>query len=489
MSHAIRGLMRQGIFFCIFFPSLLHALPPWADVRRVEHFQLLRQLANRAEIASVWPGFFLSARALALHDTAGKAYVFLDHPCDMPEASTDRSLSHVCFFDDLLLPPGITTDTPIGRDHAVTMTWDQKYPTYIHEAFHTFQHEHNFILGQPLTLEHFQTPESMSLMEAEQEALAHALQAHTIKERVKKVADFITLRRFRYEILPPDEQRAEQALETLEGTARYVEQSSIAALFALRQEEALRLFSPEAAASKEQQQSALIAALLKPLDNHAISRGRYYETGAAISLLLDFRQASSWKERLSTGATLYEIFTKEFAGGGASMTVKQQYDIAQRTRRYAVWLTAEREYSDQQLVRFFAQPGVKLTLRLPYSLGGFSSSANSPLQLPNKQILNGVGSSVGKEDKTSDGTGVRFTLRGEILQSMFPGAFAFSMFLDDTPAGVQLSVANEDLSKLPLGSYKGKISLRHGSAMIEAPMAVVEVGERSIDIQLSEANK
>jgi len=235
---------------------------------------------DAAGAGRVWPGFDPSAWPVALFD--GNQTILLRHPnppgefAPMPDRAGVLRMPgrHPAVVSNSTREiAGVRTATVVATpDRSVESTMLAS----IEEVFHVFflgRHANvrpNEMVryGYPVKAER-----NLALLLAEDEALARALEAGSAQQAATWVAAALRIRRERVSGLGGDVRAFETALEMMEGTANYVARVAVG----------------EAA-------GATAARLREPRAADGI-RWRFYDSGAAVCLLLD-RFEPGWKTRI-----------------------------------------------------------------------------------------------------------------------------------------------------------------------------------------------
>jgi hypothetical protein len=257
-------------------------------------FALLRTIDDVAA-RQAWPGFQLTDWPLALFD--GTRTLLLRHPAPPPE------------FTPLAGHPGVLVAT--GRHPAVASnstvdlagvrtatviatpgsSRESTLLAYVEEVFHVFWLRRHAAF-RPNEMARYAYPmkdaRNLQRVLAEDEALARALEAPDGAQAAAWAATIIALRREREPWLTPDDRAFETGLEMMEGTANAVARTVVG----LEPSETARRLRAERAADQ--------------------LRWRYYDSGAAICLILD-RLQPDWKTRIDNDAALTTMALLEVA--------------------------------------------------------------------------------------------------------------------------------------------------------------------------------
>lgn len=262
--------------------AALPAQPPQATTQppAVPHdaFAFVRAL-DEAAARGVWPGFSPSGIPVALYD--GEQTILLRHPSPPPEFSPMPGRPGVLIAKGR--HPAVTGNSTreIGGVRTATVIATPAQPVertmlaVVEEVFHVFWlARHPSFRPNEMARYAYPVDEADNLrgLLAEDEALARALEAQRIDDAAGWAADALAIRRERVPKLAEDIHAYETSLETMEGTANYVARVSVGEPTSRTVE---RLRAPRLAEDV---------------------RWRFYDTGAALCLLLD-RLSPGWQER------------------------------------------------------------------------------------------------------------------------------------------------------------------------------------------------
>ena len=241
-------------------------------------FAFVRAL-DEAAARGVWPGFSPSGIPIALYD--GERTVLLRHPSPPPEFSPMPGRPGVLVAGGRY--PAVTSNSTreIGGVRTATVIATPAEPVertmlaVVEEVFHVF-----WLAGHPSfrpnEMARYAYPlddaENLGRLAAEDEALARALEAPRLDAAADWAAAALAIRRERVPRLAEDVRAYETSLEMMEGTANYVARVSVG-----------------------EPSSRTVERLRTPRPAEDI-RWRFYDTGAALCLLLD-RVRPGWQER------------------------------------------------------------------------------------------------------------------------------------------------------------------------------------------------
>jgi hypothetical protein len=227
----------------------------------------------------VWPGFDPSTIPVALYD--GENTILLRHPSPPPEFSPMPGRLGVLVAKGRY--PGVAGNSTreIGGVRTATVIARPAQPVEgailatVEEVFHVFWLARHPSF-RPNELSRYAYPvkdvDNLRRLLAEDEALARALEAKPTGDAARWVVAALEIRRERIPSLTEDVRSFETALEMMEGTANYVARVAVG--------------EPPARTAERLRAS-------RPAES---IRWRFYDTGAALCLLLD-RLSPGWQER------------------------------------------------------------------------------------------------------------------------------------------------------------------------------------------------
>jgi len=264
-------------------------------------FAFVRAL-DEAAARGVWPGFSPTGIPVALFD--GEHTILLRHPSPPTEFSPMAGRPGVLFVNGR--HPGVTGNSTreIGGVRTATVIATPAQPVertmlaVVEEVFHVFWLARHPSF-RPNEMARYAYPlddvENLGRLVAEDEALARALEAQRIDDAAGWAAAALGIRRERVTRLAEDTRVYETSLEMMEGTANYVARVSVGEP-ASRTVERLRT--------------------TRPAED---IRWRFYDTGAALCLLLD-RLSAGWQERSDRQPALpmVELMDEALRGRGAA---------------------------------------------------------------------------------------------------------------------------------------------------------------------------
>ena len=274
-------------------------------------FAFVRAL-DEAAARGVWPGFSPTGIPVALFD--GEHTILLRHPSPPPEFSPMPGRPGVLFVNGR--HPGVTGNSTreIGGVRTATVIATPAQPVertmlaVVEEVFHVFWLARHPSF-RPNELARYVYPvddvENLGRLIAEDEALARALEAQRIDDAAGWAAAALGFRRERVTRLAEDVRVYETSLEMMEGTANYVARVSVGEPV---QKTADRLRAP------------------RPAED---IRWRFYDTGAALCLLLD-RLSPGWQARSDhqPALTMVELMEEALRARGVAAAAFPEAETA-----------------------------------------------------------------------------------------------------------------------------------------------------------------
>jgi hypothetical protein len=265
-----------------------------AQVPADDVFVLLRTIDDVAA-RQAWPGFRLSDWPLAVFD--GAQTLLLRHPAPPPEFTPLGGHPGVLVVTGR--HPAVASNSTVDLAGARTATViatpgsnrESTLLAYVEEMFHVFWLRRHATF-RPNEVARYTYPmkdaRNLQRVLAEDEALARALEAQDGAQAAAWAATMAALRRERAPWLTPDDRAFETGLEMMEGTANAVARTVVG----LESSETATRLRAERAADQ--------------------LRWRYYDSGAAICLILD-RLQPNWKTRIDNDTDLTTMALLEAA--------------------------------------------------------------------------------------------------------------------------------------------------------------------------------
>lgn len=264
------------------------------------------------EVGEAWPGFRLTDWPVAVFD--GTVTLLLHHPS--PPAAFKPIVRWPVARVYSGRYPGVAGNSTveIGGTRTATVVAgpgpasESVRLAYVEELFHVFWFQRHADL-RPNEMTRYSYPiknaRNLELMLAEDEALARALDAGDAAAAASWAATAFRLRAEREGLLTADARAFETGLEMMEGVANYVARGAVG----LKPGETARRLRDERQADQ--------------------IRWRYYESGAAICLLLD-RLVPAWKGRIDSepGQTTIALLQNAVSRGSAHATPFSPADMA-----------------------------------------------------------------------------------------------------------------------------------------------------------------
>ena len=274
-------------------------------------FAFVRAL-DEAAARGVWPGFSPSGIPVALYD--GEHTILLRHPSPPPEFSPMAGRPGV--FIAKGRHPAVTGNSTreIGGVRTATVIATPAQPVertmlaVVEEVFHVFWLARHPSF-RPNEMARYAYPlddaENLGRLLAEDEALARALEAQRIDNAAGWAAAALGIRRERVLRLADDVRAYETSLEMMEGTANYVARVSVG-----------------------EPASRTVERLRAPRPAEDV-RWRFYDTGAALCLLLD-RLSPGWQERSDRqpALTIVELMDAALRGRDAAAAAFSEAEAA-----------------------------------------------------------------------------------------------------------------------------------------------------------------
>lgn len=327
-------------------------------------FTYIRALDDAAS-RGVWPGFNPAGIPVALFD--GENTILLRHPSPPPE------FSPVPGRPGVLLAPGrypavvgnSTRDIGGVRTATVIATPEQSVErtmlAVVEEVFHVFWlGRHPAFRPDELARYAYPVEDAGNLRRllAEDEALARALDAASTEEAARWSAAALSIRGERVPALTDEVRAFETALEMMEGTANYVARVAVG----------------EPAAKTAER-----------LRNHRPAEGirwRFYDTGAALCLLLD-RLSPGWQERTErqpdlTTVELVEAAVRARAVEPAAFSTSDASTLLARSEADVADLSSRRRLLRTELLE---RQGARVTVELEDGAEPFRVQRFDPINL------------------------------------------------------------------------------------------------------------
>ncbi len=272
-------------------------------------FAFVRAL-DEAAARGVWPGFSPSGIPVALSD--GEHTMLLRHPSPPPEFSPMPGRPGVLIAKGR--HPAVTGNSTreIGGVRTATVIATPSQPVertmlaVVEEVFHvfwlarhpSFRPNEMARYGYPLD-----NADNLRALLAEDEALARALEAQGAGDAADWTAVALAIRRERVPRLVEDVRAYETSLEMMEGTANYVARVSVG-----------------------EPTSRTVERLRAPRPAEDV-RWRFYDTGAALCLLLD-RLSPGWQARSDRepALTIVELMDEALRGRHAAAAAFSKAD-------------------------------------------------------------------------------------------------------------------------------------------------------------------
>jgi hypothetical protein len=264
-------------------------------------FAFVRAL-DEAAARGVWPGFRPSGIPVALYD--GEHTILLRHPSPPPEFSPMSGRPGVLIATGRHLAVTSNSTREIGGVRTATVIATPSEPVertmlaVVEEVFHVFWLARHPSF-RPNEMARYAYPvdeaDNLHALLAEDEALARALEAQRIDDAAGWAAVSLAIRRERVPRMAEDVRTFEVSLVMVEGTANYVARVSVG-----------------------EPASRTVDRLRAPRPAEDV-RWRFYDTGAALCLLLD-RLSPGWQARSDRqpALTIVELMEEALRGRDAA---------------------------------------------------------------------------------------------------------------------------------------------------------------------------
>jgi hypothetical protein len=332
-----------------------------AQTNVVDPFAVIAAFDRAADL-DLWPGFDATTFPIAIYD--GERTLLLRHPSPPEEFQPLQGHEAVWVYAGKHPAMRWNSTADIGGTLTATLLLTiepgRAADYEAHILFHEVFHLHSRPLHpswRPNEMWRYSYPmndlENYRQLLLEEEALARAMQAESHSVAASWAAAAVAIRRDRQAKLSEEHRTYETALELQEGTAVYMGRSTIGTA-----DETLRL--------------------LEDRGPEGI-RWRCYETGAAISVILD-RLAPSWKQTLdaepeTTFADLLGSALTPLNTPVAAFSDEEHTEIAERAKAAIAGLSAERA----ELYEDFNSRGTRIVIRLADQNERFSFERFDPM--------------------------------------------------------------------------------------------------------------
>jgi len=341
---------------------------------------------------SIWPGYDLSEMPLMIYipdkwalllNAPPSADGFTGYPETWPDLQT-HVLYHSGSYDDLsgqlafdveIDSLAVAAVSPLGRDERSML----EYVT--HENFHQFQDQH---FGE-IT---WQREELYPIEDVRNTALA-CLELYLLKDAIEllqqsdydafnnRVAEFVAVRSYRWQMASDYLREYEQGLEIKEGTAKYVEMKAMSLIPELRYASAFE--GDNATLTSSLQNSTMDDFIIDGLDERItdgtiapedMPRNRVYPLGAAEGYILD-QLGIDWKPQAQAAGAEF-TFTNLMKDGLQLEDSRYEALVDQAREKYGYneilqkteeSIRAYRAGYDSSLASFNSQPGIRVELK------------------------------------------------------------------------------------------------------------------------------
>lgn len=327
-------------------------------------FAFVRAL-DEAGARSVWPGFRPSDLPIALYD--GEKTLLLRHPSPPPEFKPMPDRPGVVVAPGRY-PAVVSNSTrEIGGVRTATVVATPGQDVHgtllacVEEVFHVFWlARHTSFRPNEMARYAYPVKDARNLerLLAEDEALARAIEAKSDTEAAAWAATALRIRGERTPALSEEARMFETALEMMEGTANYVARVALGE-------------GPE--------QTAVRLRKGRPAEG---IRWRFYDTGAAVCLLLD-RLEPGWKARIDGEPDLTIVDLLEAALGSATVERRgfTEKDIADFAARTAGDVKALADRQERTRTDLLARPGARVVVECADGAEPFRVQRFDPINL------------------------------------------------------------------------------------------------------------
>lgn len=326
----------------------------------------------------------------------------------------------------------------LSLDHFTpSSSYESIYSLIIHEMFHAYQTKTGFInkvtskYNEFMFMEYPFTKENIALRVIERQELLKAVFSHDKKQKEKHIGKYIGAREKRAGLIG-ESIHYELGLESMEGTATYVEYQACLDKTSLPEQFILSKFGKNLAGYP---------------DSFNSFRHSCYSAGLFICLILDQYNLDWQEEFMNSGKLLYELFLEK-------ISVPRQ-DIEIKDLTAAEYLAdTEKTRRQDSIDNFLNSKGYKIVLNGTIRLASFN-----PMQvLPNKnQILHQTLLGV------NNGSNAVF-IKGQSLSTQGNKPWEFKevvFFTDEKP------IVHGDVIRVKdVGEIKGSLGINNGSYFI-----------------------
>jgi len=236
-----------------------------------------------------------------------------------------------------------------------TSPYEKVYSITIHEMFHAYQQKTGFIDKLQSKYDEFMfmkypfTKENIELRVVEREELLNAVFSHEAKSKEKHIGRFIAAREKRKALLG-DLINYELGLESMEGTATYVEYQACIDKTNLPKEFVISRYAENLAGYPE---------------NFNSFRHSCYSPGMFICLILDQAKLHWHEDYLTSGELLYDYLLKKVA------VPKEEIELNNLSN--AQYLANKEDRNKRDIIdNYLSSKGYKLVLIGDMSIGGFN---------------------------------------------------------------------------------------------------------------------
>lgn len=330
MSKASNSLKLLKIKHILFFAIILLIQPQWVSAqdndRKIVQISDQNQkeiminiaaevVRSSKDLSQIWPGYWPEDQAFILKiSDKGALLIAPSHGLNsfkpisdnqLPDELHGKSYFHEGNLDGAVQPFILNYD--IGDDRTTILVNAGGFSRVniisllLHEQFHAYQDQAYIDDSKFPSINPSDIKDRVgfaTLAEIERRILIDALSEKNAAKRLEILHHYFIIRQYRENIVPQIAVDTEQYLERLEGVAEYVSKVGESIIYKSG-EQGLR--------------QSLIKSLKSDLleigssYTTALFRNRSYQTGAALTYLLDFHNDGDWKKKIENGSFVDEL--------------------------------------------------------------------------------------------------------------------------------------------------------------------------------------
>lgn len=327
----------------------------------------------------------------------------------------------------------------LSLDHFTpTSSYESIYSIIVHEMFHAYQGKTGFLnkvtskYNEFMFMEYPFTKENIALRVIERQELLKAVFSHDKNQKENHIGKFIGAREKRAGLIG-EFIHYELGLESMEGTATYVEYQAYLDKTSLPEQFILSKFGQNLASYP---------------DNFNSFRHSCYNAGMFICLILDQYNLDWQEEFMNSGKLLYEFFLEKI------LVIKKDIEVKDLT--VAEYLAdTEKNRRQDSIDNFLSSKGYKIVLNGTMGLASFN-----PMQVvPNKnQILHQTLLGVNNNSTT-------IFIKGQSLSTQINKPWELKeivFFRDEKPI-----VHGDVIHVKDVGEIKGSLEINNGTYFIQ----------------------